>query len=84
MEYLGSDEVPNHEGQREHQHLHSIACHFGILLAINVNVVEVDRVISRQCYHGGISHHSFKALRQPAEVISALPLLLMRSGRRRT
>ncbi len=42
MEYLGSDEVPNHEGQREHQHLHSIACQLGILLAINVKVVEVD------------------------------------------
>jgi hypothetical protein len=42
MEYLGSDEVPNHEGQREHQYLHSIICHLGILLAINVKVVEVD------------------------------------------
>ena len=42
MEYLGSDEVQNHEGQHEHEHLHSIACQFGILLAINVEVVEVD------------------------------------------
>jgi hypothetical protein len=42
MEYLGSDEVPNHEGQREHQHLHSIACQLGILLAIHIKVVEVD------------------------------------------
>ena len=42
MEYLGSDEVPNHEGQREHQHLHSIACQLGILLAIHLKVVEVD------------------------------------------
>ncbi len=42
MEYLGSDGVPTHEGQREHQHLYSIAFHLGILLAINVKVVEVD------------------------------------------
>jgi hypothetical protein len=42
MEYLGSDEIQNHEGQHEHQHLHSIAWHLGILLAIYVKVVEVD------------------------------------------
>jgi hypothetical protein len=44
LEYLGSDEVQNHEGQRhcEHQHLHSITSHLGILLAINVKEVEVD------------------------------------------
>ncbi len=42
MGYLWSDDVPNHEGQREHQHLHLIACHLGILLAINVKVEEVD------------------------------------------
>ena len=42
LEYLGSDEIPNHEGQREHQNLHSITCHLGILLAINIKVVEVN------------------------------------------
>ena len=42
LEYLGSDETPNNEGQREHQHLHSITCHLGILLAINVKVMEVN------------------------------------------
>ena len=49
LEYIRSDEIPNHEGQREHQHLHSITCHLGILLAINVNVVEVDRICIQQC-----------------------------------
>ena len=42
LEYLGSDEIPKHEGQREHQHLHLITCHLGILLAINIKVVEVN------------------------------------------
>ena len=42
LEYLGSNEIPNHEGQREHQNLHSITCHLGILLAINIKVVEVN------------------------------------------
>ncbi len=42
IEYLWSDEVPYHEGQREHQHRHSIACHLGILFTINVKVVEED------------------------------------------
>ena len=59
--YLWSDEIPNHEGQREHQHLHSITCHLGILLAINVKVVEVNRILIGQGDHGGIRHHGFKA-----------------------
>ena len=42
LEYLRSDEILHHEGQREHQHLHLITCHLGILLAINVKVVEVN------------------------------------------
>ena len=42
LEYLWSDEIQNHEGQREHQNLHSITCHLGILLAINIKVVEVN------------------------------------------
>ena len=45
LEYLGSDEIPNHEGQREHQHLHSITYHLGILLAINVKVVKVNWIL---------------------------------------
>ena len=65
LEYLGSDEIPNHEGQREHQHLHSITCHFRILLAINVKVVEVNRILIGQGDHGGIRHHSLQAFRQP-------------------
>ena len=42
LEYLWSNEIPNHEGQREYQNLHSITCHLGILLAINIKVVEVN------------------------------------------
>ena len=64
-EYLGSDEIPNHEGQCQHQHFHSITCHLGILLAINVKVVEVSGILSGQGDHGGIRHHSLKAIRQP-------------------
>jgi hypothetical protein len=47
----------------EHQHLHLITCHLGILLAMNVQVVEVNQIISGQSDHGGI--HLFKACRQP-------------------
>jgi hypothetical protein len=61
LEYLRSDEIPNHEGQREHQHLHAITGHLGILLAFNEKVVEMDGIISGQGDHGGISHHGFKA-----------------------
>ena len=32
IEYLGSDEIPNHEGQRQHQHLHLITCHLAFSL----------------------------------------------------
>ena len=42
LEYLGSDEILNHEGQCEYQNLHSITCHLGIFLAINIKVVEVN------------------------------------------
>ena len=65
MMYLGSDEVTNHEGKCQHEHFHAVTRHLGTLLAINVNVVEVDRILSGQGDHGGISHHSFKAWRQP-------------------
>ena len=51
-------QIPNHEGQREHQHLHSITCHLGILLAINVNVVEVDRICIQQCTSMYLVHTS--------------------------
>ena len=44
--YLRGDEVTNHERQGEHEHLHTITCHLGIFLAINVNVVEVGRIRS--------------------------------------
>ncbi len=39
--YLRGDEVTNHEREGEQKHLHTITCHLGIFLAINVNVVEV-------------------------------------------
>jgi hypothetical protein len=42
--YLRGDEVTNHERQGEHEHLHTITCHLGILLVINVNVVEVGSI----------------------------------------
>ncbi len=67
LEYLWSDEIPKHEGQQEQQHLHSITCHLGIFLAINIKVVnkikvvEVNRIVSGQGDHGGISHNGFKA-----------------------
>ncbi len=61
LEYLGSDEIPNHEGQSEHEHLHSISCHLGILFAINEKVVEVNPVFIGQGDHRGVSHHGFKA-----------------------
>ena len=44
--YLRGDEVTNHKGQGKHQHLHTITCHLGILLAINKNVVEMACVCS--------------------------------------
>jgi hypothetical protein len=60
LEYLGSDEIPNHEGKREHKHLHPITCHLVILLAINEKVMEVDRIICGQGDHGGIGNHRFE------------------------
>jgi hypothetical protein len=35
--YLRGDEVTNHKGQCEHQHLHTITCHICIFLAVNIN-----------------------------------------------
>ena len=41
---LRGDEVTNHEREGENEHLHTITCHLGIFLAINVNVVEVGSI----------------------------------------
>ena len=55
--HLRGDEVTNHEGQRQHKHLHLIPCHLGIILAINEHIVEVGSVRSGQGDHGGVSHN---------------------------
>ncbi len=51
--YLGSDQVTKHEGKSlsPHQHFHAVTSHLGILLAINVNAVEVGRVLREQGDH---------------------------------
>ncbi len=56
-------EVTNHEGQSQQKHLHAIACHLGIFLAINVNVMEVGSIHSGQQDHGGFHHHCSEAIR---------------------
>ena len=62
--YLRCDEVTNHEGQGQHQHLHAITCHLGILFAININVVEMGSVCCAQCDHRGVCHHCGQTFRQ--------------------
>ena len=63
--YLWSDEVTNHEGKSQHEHLHAVTCHLCTLLAINVNVVEMGRILRGQGDHGGVGHNSCKAVCQP-------------------
>ena len=63
--YLRFDEVTNHEREGEHQHLHSVTCHLGIFLAINVNVIEVGCVCSGHGDHGRVRHHCSQTISQP-------------------
>jgi hypothetical protein len=49
--YLWNYQVTNHEGKSLHQHFHAVGSHHGILLAINVNVVKVGRVLRGQGDH---------------------------------
>ena len=65
MMYLWSDEVTNHEGKSQHEHFHAVTCHLCTLLAINVNVVEMGRILRGQGDHGGVGHNSCKAVCQP-------------------
>ena len=51
MMYLWSDEVTNHKGKSQHQHFHAITSHLGMFLAININVVEMGRVLRGQGDH---------------------------------
>ena len=67
--YLGSDEVTNHEREGQHQHFHAITSHLGIFLAIYVHVVEMGSIFSGQGDHGSVSHHSFQAASQSCPYI---------------
>ncbi len=62
--YLGSYEVTNSEGKRQHEHFHAVTCHLFTLLAINVNVMEVGRILRGQGDHRGVGHDSCKAVCQ--------------------
>jgi hypothetical protein len=51
MMYLRCDEVTNHERKSQHEHFHAVTRHLCTLLAINVNVMEMGRIISGQGDH---------------------------------
>ncbi len=60
--YLWSGEVSNHEGNRQHEHFHTITSHLGMFLTINVNFVEVGSILGGHGDHGGVRHYCSKTV----------------------
>ena len=52
------DKASDHEQQGEHEDLHPVSRQLSILLAVDVHVVEVGRILRTDGDHGGVCHNS--------------------------
>ena len=91
MLYLRGNEVANHEGQRQHEHLDAIACEFGVLSPVDVQVIEMSSVLQCDLEHRHVCQTATTAesqacphLLEASLVIRGLPFEESRTDRRRT
>ena len=80
-----SNEVTDHQGQWQHEHLHAITCKLAVLTAIHIEVIEMTSVLKGGSDHRRVSYNSREVVCQAfphsqALVMMGLPLEESRSG----